>query len=362
MFEDGNSYEEIMERCLSSERVSTDVDKREGSVVFNGVAPAADEIALIYTLLDSVYENGFADTAEREYLIQKCKERGITPYLATKAVLKAQFNMEIPIGNRFNLDDLNYVTIAYIGSEVVEDATVYYYQLQCETAGVEGNAHFGELSAIDFVDSNIEGSITELLIPAEDEEDTEELRQRYLNSFSDTPYGGNKADYKLKTKAISGVGGVKVTPVWNGGGTVKLTIINSDFDKASSVLVSTVQEAIDPDPQGTGSGIAPIGHTVTVVSCTESTINVSLRITFDDGYSWNTLKTAVEEAIGAYLLELRRNWENYDNTVVRVSQIENRILNIDGVLDVQDTLINGSSGNFTLDFEKIPVLGTVSNR
>lgn len=362
MFEDGNSYEEIMERCLASNRVSSDVDKREGSVIFNGVAPAADEIALIYTLLDSVYENGFADTAEREYLIQRCKERGITPYPATYAVLKGDFNMEIPIGNRFNLDDLNYVVIEAIGNTTEDKTATYSYQLQCETAGAEGNAHFGELSAIDFVDTDMEGFLTELLIPAEDEEDTEDLRKRYLNSFQDTPFGGNKADYKLKTKAISGVGGVKVTPVWNGGGTVKLTIINSDFDKASTVLVNTVQELIDPAPHGTGVGIAPIGHTVTVVSATEKTINIFTRITFDDGYSWSSLQAQIIEIIEGYLLELRKNWENSDNTIVRVSQIENRILNIEGVLDVQDTLINSVSGNFTLGAEEIPVLGTISNR
>lgn len=415
MFEDGNSYEEIMERCLKSGRVSTDVDKREGSVVFNGVAPAADEIALIYTLLDSVYENGFADTAEREYLIERCKERGIVPYPATYAVLKADFNMEIPLGNRFNLDDLNYVVIEFIGtttnpseSEEEPDEQIWSYQLQCETAGIEGNAHFGELSAIDFVDTNMVGSITELLIPAEDEEDTEDLRARYMDSFNETPFGGNKADYKQKVKEIAGVGGVKVTPVWNNdmdpaafiptsavkawyteiiptlsdeikkwliviyeaaankwlttGGTVKITIINSDYNKASDILINTVQNIIDPEESaGNGAGVAPIGHIVTVVSCVEKLVDIRMSITFDDGYSWSTLATTIREAIEGYFLELRKEWADSDTTTIRLSQIENRILNIGGVLDVQDTTINGSQNNLFLQSEEIPVLGTIEN-
>lgn len=406
MFEDGNSYEEIVERSLA--RVDTNVDKREGSVVFNGVAPASDEIALIYTLLDSVYENGFADTAEREYLIQRCKERGIIPYPATYAVLKAEFNMEIPIGNRFNLDDLNYIITEFIGVTEDEDSKLWSYQLQCETLGTEGNSHFGELSAIDFVDSNMQGSITELLIPAEDEEDTEELRARYMDSFNETPFGGNQADYKKKCKEIDGVGGVKVTPVWNGdlepasfipgnavkvwyasiintlsdevrswltaiyeaavnklfttGGTVRLTIINSDYNVASDVLINKVQNIIDPDDKtGNGVGVSPIGHVVTVKSCSKVILNIKTKATLDDGYIWENIKPIAEEAIEEYLLSLRKNWADNDSTIVRISQIENKILNIDGVLDVQDTSINNSITNLVLGIYEIPVLGGVDN-
>lgn len=354
-FEDGNSFEEIMERTLK--RVNTDVDKREGSVIWNAIAPIADELAYFYTLLDAVLEEGFADTAERDYLIRKCKERGIYPTDATYAVLRADFNMEIPIGNRFNLGDLNYVIL----EEIEHTESVWSYQLQCEEAGTDGNTQFGELSAIDFVDTNMEGSITELLIPAEDEEDTEALRKRFLGSFKATVYGGNKAQYKEEILKMSGVGGVKVIPVWNGGGTVKVIIINSNYDKASEVLVSTVQNAVDPTPQGTGAGIAPIGHTVTVVSCDEVPIDVSTSCVLEDGYTWDAIKEQVITAFEEYLLEIRKNWEDNDTSVVRISQLENRILGIDGVIDVLNTTINGTDQNFTLEFSEIPVLGEVQN-
>lgn len=354
-FEDGNSFEEIMERTLK--RVNTDVDKREGSVIWNAIAPIADELAYFYTLLDAVLEEGFADTAERDYLIRKCKERGIYPTDATYAVLRADFNMEIPIGNRFNLGDLNYVIL----EEIEHTESVWSYQLQCEEAGTDGNTQFGELSAIDFVDTNMEGSITELLIPAEDEEDTEALRKRFLGSFKATAYGGNKAQYKEEILKMSGVGGVKVIPVWNGGGTVKVIIINSNYDKASEVLVSTVQNAVDPTPQGTGAGIAPIGHTVTVVSCDEVPIDVSTSCVLEDGYTWDAIKEQVITAFEEYLLEIRKNWEDNDTSVVRISQLENRILGIDGVIDVLNTTINGTDQNFTLEFSEIPVLGEVQN-
>lgn len=358
MYEENNSFEEIMERTLA--RVATDVDKREGSVIYNATASTNEEMANIYILLDAVLENGYADTAEREYLILRAKERGIIPYPATHAILKGEFNMEIPIGNRFNLGDLNYVATEFISSE----DGVYSYQLQCEEVGTEGNVQFGELSAIDFVDNNMTGAITELLIPAEDEEDTEDLRARYINSFSTMSFAGNQDAYKEWVGKLDGVGGVKVIPVWNGGGTVKLIIINSEYNVASDTLVSTVQEAVDPTQDGSGAGIAPIGHTVTVESCITNDISISVSCTFDAGYSWEVVKSEVESVIEEYLLSLRKAWADNDyktGTTVRISQIEYRMLGIVGIVDVQGTSINGSTDNLILSVEEIPVLGGVTN-
>lgn len=355
MYED-QTYEKILDRTLA--RVATDVDKREGSVVMNAVAPVSAEHANIYILLNGIIRDGYADTATRDYLVKRCMERGIIPYDATQAVLKGKFNMEIPVGSRFSLDELNYNAIAFIE----EKDGYYYYQMECETVGTEGNKYFGELSSIEYIDKDLTGELVELLIPAEDEEATESLRERYLNSFDSNPFGGNKQDYRDKTNALDGVGGTVVIPVWQGGGTVKLIIIDSEYNIATSTLVASVQEQIDPNPQGTGSGIAPIGHTVTVVSAVEKVVKVACRFTLNEGYSWSQIKALAEEAIKAYLLELRKNWENAEGTlVVRISQIENRLLNLEGVLDVAGTTINGVESNLALAVEELPVFGEVAN-
>lgn len=354
MYED-QTYENILDRSLA--RVATDVDKREGSLVMNAIAPVSAEHANIYILLDSIIRNGYADTADiREYMVYRCRERGINPYEATQATLKGEFNMEIPLGSRFSHNELNYVAKAFIE----ESGGVYSYQMECETYGEIGNKSFGELTSIEYIDKDLEGSLTELLIPAEDEESIESLRERYLNSFDSNPFGGNKQDYKEKTKALDGVGGCIVIPVWNGGGTVKLIIIDGEFKKATTTLVNKVQEQIDPPPQGEGNGIAPIGHTVTVTTPDELTVNVNLRVTLNEGYNWSQLKPKITETLEEYFLELRQNWEN-DNVVVRISQIENRVLNLDGVLDVADTKLNGVAGNLAVEQEKLPILGGVTN-
>lgn len=355
MFE-AQTYETILDRSL--DRVSTDIDKREGSLIMNAIAPVSAEHANLYILLDWILQNGYADTATREYLIKRCKERGITPYEATYAVLKGKFNMEIPLESRFNHNELNYKAIKFI--ETADGW--YYYQMECETAGTEGNKYFGALDAIDYIDSELEGELVELLIPAEDEEDTEVLRARYLDSFNTAAFGGNKADYVAKVDALDGVGGTVVVPAWNGGGTVKLLIINSSYSAASDTLVNSVQEAVDPNKKGMGVGIAPIGHKVTVESAKELSVSVACDLVLYPDYTWTQVKPQAEDAVKAYLLDLRKQWEKSEGeVVVRISQIENRLLNLDGVMDVTGTRINGAESNLELAQNEIPVLGGVSN-
>lgn len=348
------TYEDILQRML--DRVPNSMDKREGSIIFDALAPAAVELQLMYIEFDIILTETFGDTASREYLIRRAAERSVIPYEATNAVLKAVVTpstVNVAIGSRFSLNELNYVV-----TEKIADGE---YKVQCETTGVIGNSYFGDLIPINYIQGLETISITELLIPGEDEEDTESIRERYFETFDTKPYGGNKKDYIQKTNALPGVGSTKVKPVWNGGGTVLLTILNSEFSKASSTLVQYVQNEIDPTEDGTGVGIAPIGHIVTVQTADEVTISISTNITFQEGYTFEGQRTVIEETINDYLLEIRRVWANENASVVRISQIETRILNLTGVVDINNTKINGAASNLVLDEYEIPVLGGVSN-
>ena len=352
MYED-ITYELILQRMI--DRVlaqNPNIDTREGSIIYNALAPAAVELQNMYIQLDTILNESFADTQTRDYLIKRCAERGIIPEPATNAILKGVFNIDVPIGSRFSLDDLNY--------EVIEKISNGVFKLKCETAGIVGNQHFGSLIPIDYIDGLTSAELVEVLIPGEDEEKTEDLRKRYFNSFSSQAFGGNIADYKEKTNAIPGVGGVKVYPVWNGGGTVKLVIIDSTYNVPSSTLIDAVQTAVDPiQNQGKGVGFAPIGHVVTVEGVSATTINISTNITYQEGWTWADIEPYVHKAIDDYFFELASSWENENNLIVRISQIETRILNIAGVVDIENTTINGQAQNFVLGADNIPVRGEV---
>jgi uncharacterized phage protein gp47/JayE len=348
------TYEAIYNEMMTSVKSSyPELDSRSEGVIGIALSPCAMELAQAYAEIDTILDESFADTASREFLIRRAAERGVTPTPATYAVVKGVFNIDVAIGERFTLDDFNYTVIEKINTGI--------YKLECETIGSEPNSHTGTLIPLDYIDGLENATITEVLIPGEDEEDTESIRKKYFNSLSSQSFGGNIADYKEKVNDLSGVGGCKVYPTWNGGGTVKVVIINSDYEKASSDLISSVQNDIDPvGHSGEGYGIAPIGHVVTIESVEETTVNIASTITYQEGYSFEAIKSYIEAAIDAYFLELKKTWMDEDALVVRISQIEYRLLNVTGIVDISGTTINGEAVNLVLGDNSIPVRGTVS--
>ncbi|MFI3236822.1 MAG: baseplate J/gp47 family protein [Lachnospiraceae bacterium] len=394
------TYEVLLQRML--DRVSDKLDKRESSLIWDTHSSTSIELQILYIELDTLISNSYGDTAAREFLILLCKDRWITPEPATYAILQGEFTpIDIDVtGQRFNIGSMNYI--------VKEQITPGTYQVQCESAGIIGNQYSGDMIPMEYIEGLQTSTLTEVLIPGEDEEDTEVLRERYFNSFKEQSFGGNKADYLNKIRSIDGVGDCKVTRVWNSdispssmiptsavttwynsvidsvssevatwlssvymasyehkltvGGTVLLTVVNSlDYGASSETLLDSIQSIIDPlENAGEGYGLAPIGHVVSIKSAIPVQVYISSTFTYEEGYNWTSLKTLIYAAVNDYLLDLRKAWANGTYTIVRISQIETKILAIDGVLDIANTKINGSEGNLTLGMYEIPILGGVN--
>lgn len=400
---EAQTYESILARMLQKAlSINSNLDTREGSLVWYGDAPAAVELQNLYIALDTVLNETFADTATRPYLILRAAERGLSPQPASPAILQMAITpttLFLPLNTRFSIGELNYNVSADRGSG--------NYELTCETAGEAGNNYTGTVIPIEYVDGLETCKITSVLVPGEDEEDTELFRQRYLNSLNAQAFGGNQIDYIEKVNAIPGVGGVKVYRAWNGdlkpanmippkeaeawieglsgvpepvklwldtvyaaaknnmftvGGTVKLVVINSTFTVPSPTLVEQVQTAVDPlQNAGEGVGIAPIGHVVRVEGVQEETVDLGFALYYQRGWSWEDVSGYVTEAINGYFLELAQSWADQDEAlVVRISQIESRLLGITGILDIANTTINEKAANHTLALDHIPVLGSLA--
>lgn len=400
---EAQTYESILARMLQKAlSINSNLDTREGSLVWYGDAPAAVELQNLYIALDTVLNETFADTATRPYLILRAAERGLSPQPASPAILQMAITpttLFLPLNTRFSIGELNYYVSADRGSG--------NYELTCETAGEAGNNYTGTVIPIEYVDGLETCKITSVLVPGEDEEDTELFRQRYLNSLNAQAFGGNQIDYIEKVNAIPGVGGVKVYRAWNGdlkpanmippkeaeawieglsgvpepvklwldtvyaaaknnmftvGGTVKLVVINSTFTVPSPTLIEQVQTAVDPlQNAGEGVGIAPIGHVVRVEGVQEETVDLGFALYYQRGWSWEDVSGYVTEAINGYFLELAQSWADQDEAlVVRISQIESRLLGITGILDIANTTINEKAANHTLALDHIPVLGSLA--
>lgn len=397
------TFENIMDRCLA--RVSSSVDKREGSIIYDAISPSAAELAILYIELAYLLDRAFPDTATGEDLTKKCRERGVFRTDAKFAVRKGYFEKadgsgcDVPIGNHLSGGDINFV--------VTERIAAGQYKLTAETAGAVGNEYIGTLFPIEEVADLAAARLADILIPGEDEESDASLLARYNASLVSQAFGGNIADYKGKIELLQGVGAVKVFPTFRGGhrpadlnppsgasawidglsgpedclawirrvfaminegvvtvggGTVQVRFVDSEWTVPSAVLVQSVQTQVDPTAnQGEGMGTAPIGHAVNVQGATGATIDVSFTLAFDTGVTWSGVQGDVKAAIQTYFDELVHTWADVDSLVVRISQIETKILNVAGIIDITGTRINGGTANISLASDTIPVLGVVTN-
>ena len=395
MFED-KSYPALLKSALG--RLPNSLDKREGSMLWDGVAPAMAELALLYLGLDFVLQAGYISTAPREYLLKRAAERGLAPKAASAAHFRAEFDCAVPLGARFSCEDLNFVVTARIDELA--------YRAECETPGRQANAYSGQLIPIDYIDGLGRAELVELLIPGEDEEETEAFRQRVLDSFQTQAFGGNQAAYREQVLAVPGVGGVKVHPVWNEnlrpaeflpgpevqawvaanlaslpqavaawlravyiaaadklltvGGTVRLVLLAADGSVPTAELLGEVQELLDPEQNaGEGLGLAPIGHVVKVEGVQAEAVNLELHLTYNPGWDWESARSYVEAVLDAYFAELAESWAEADFLTVRISQIESRILAgcATMVADIGGTKINGREANLPLGPDSIPERG-----
>lgn len=355
------SYRTIMNRKLSM--VPSDLDTREGSVLWNTLGPNSMEISNLYQLLLANQQNQYPDTADRDNLIRLARLRGLTPYPATSTIISANFYSDMTTktpynpasGDTFYAQDTRNV---YTVTTQISDGE---WRLEANVPGESGNDVSGNLIPTVAINGLAGAVFKQILIYGEDEESTEDLRQRYMDSLESKSYAGNKAFYREYTEAYQGVGSCRVYRAYGGqGGHVGLCITDSEYGVPTSELVQAVQKYIDPsESQGEGVGVAPIDHIVTVFGVTTQTINVNLNITCVEGTQWTDLKPTIQLVIEKYFKELAQGWADEPYIIVRASQIIARVLDVSSVLDVTYCAINGSTANIQLQDSQIPALGTL---
>lgn len=336
------TFDRIINEMLH--RVPNTIDKREGSIIYDALAPAAKELEQAYIELDKVLELAFADTAYGKYLRLRTTEMGIDPLPAIYALRKAFFYgpndvlMDIPIGSRFMLEELNYIAVERLG--------LGQFALQCEVTGDAGNRPYGELLSINYIPNLAKAELADIITPGEEEETDTSLRERYHFRVRQPITSGNIYHYKQWAREVPGVGDAKVFPLWAGNGTVKVAIANSEMQPAIPALVTTVAEYIET--------VCPIGATVTIVSATGKSINTVVKIVLAPGYALQGVYDSFLTAVNNYLREIA-----FNSTYVSHAWVGTLLFAIPGVDDYSNLKLNGVIGNVTLTGEEIPVLGNI---
>lgn len=362
------TYRNILNTALA--QVPDTVDKSEGSIIYDALAPACYVLAQYYLDLKEIQDMQFIQTSYGEYLDKLTSQFGVVRLEATKAIKKGTFKdsndeyFNVSIGDRFstnNTDNLIYTVIEKISDGI--------YKLECETVGTVGNSYTGEIIPVTYITGLATATLGESLTLARDIESDDSLKERYIALMNEQPFSGNVESYIELAKSISGVGDVQVYPIWNGGGTVKLSLVDTEYNPLTEYVLGEIQTQIDPTQNaGLGYGLAPIGHEVTVSTPEELLINVSAEIIVANDTEISQYQNDIEDSINEYTQEIRSSWgtkvgDSYNKTIY-VSQILAKILSVDGVENVTNVQINSSTNDLVLvengTTQQIPKLGIVT--
>lgn len=356
MFED-KTQEALHEQML--EEIDPTLDTREGSIAHVMTGPPAVLGSDLYMDLNSIVKMAFASTSATEvdntvddYLNMRTEEMGVSRKAEEFAKGVVTFSgpegIIIEASTRVYKDSITPVYFVVTTEGTIPSTGSIILPVQAELGGLTGNVGIGQITGIT---GNLVGTVTVtnegLFEGGVDRESDQDLYARYLERVRTPITSGNPNHYKAWAKEVIGVGDAKVYPVWDGDGTVKVELIDSEKTGASAELVNTVRTYIE--------SVMPVGPELTVVSAIEVPINLSAIVALSVGSSIEEATNKVKESIKLYLRNLA-----YVDPVVRYNQLASFLLDTSNIVDFSDLMINGDVANITISEGYIAVLGEVT--
>ena len=330
--------DDIQKRMANDfEKVSDKADY-EGSFSRDLINANSIEFENAYAEMNLMLESAFADTSWGEYLTMRCAEFGVDRKQATKAKGKVKFtggqgvfipaNSIVAVKNGVQFKTDNDLTLNAKGVGEVN--------ITCAEFGTVGNVQENTIVAMPVSLSGVTNVTNEK--PTHDgsnEETDEELFKRYQVVVRAPATSGNKYHYYNWAMSIDGVGGCRVVPLWNGAGTVKVIIVNSEMQSAGNELVKAVADYIE--------SVRPIGATVTVISPTPKFIDISVDVV------GKVDKTVFKQSVNKYISS-----KNLDMKYISSAQV-GKILMEQNITDYRNLKLNGKDVEYASDNELIGV-------
>lgn len=184
-----------------------------------------------------------------------------------------------------------------------------------------------------------------------DEEKDTALLERIMEKYESegTSFIGNDSDYKRWSKEVTGIGDCIVVPAWNGPGTVKLVLVDSNGRPANDKLVQAVYDHII-SPNDREKRLMPTGSAdLTVVAADTKLINYSCaKLSYDSSTNMEQIIEDFKKAVMQYYTEAKTV------NVVRYNKVHAILTNLPGVLDFEDLKLNGEEKNVSLDQNEYP--------
>ena len=342
------TYEVIKDRILNDENIKkTELAVNEGSITNSMVSALSVEEAKLYIDMMNLFRIAFIEEGFYDYLDKRVNEFGIYrkegEFATGEVEFKGTVGTRIDNGSIIRINGLDYSVIKdVVISETTEENKS---PIQANEVGVQYNVPIGsvflmaeEITGLESIvaTTEIEGGI--------DRETDEELRTRFYETQRNNATSGNVAHYEQWAKEVDGVYNAKVTPLWNGPGTVKVAIAGRNNKPVSEEIIEKCKAYLEE--------VRPIGATVTVVTPSELKINITANITLNSAYSKVEAEAEVLARLEEYLLTVTDK--------VLYSNIFAMLVNCDSIVDCTEVKINNQTSNINISAEQVATTGTIT--
>lgn len=220
------SFEAKLQQLL--DRVDDGLDKSEGSIIYDALAPIAMQLWIEESKFRSILEQAFAVTAEGRFLDLIAKDYGLERTPAAASWVDLEFtgavNAVIPDGTTVGIENSD-ISFATVGEAVIGSGGKTTVKARCKQAGVIGNVN---ADAIRLLFDPVKDIWTvNNIAPAAgglNQESDEALRSRILYQKRNPEHGGTVSDYKRWALSVTGVTYAEAINCKRGLGTVDVIV------------------------------------------------------------------------------------------------------------------------------------------
>lgn len=354
MFED-KTAEVILTDMLGS--VGNEYDKREGSVIYNALAPIAYRLADMYSALDDALDETFPDTCSVDSLNRRARALGIPEQIqAVYTQLRCDVTFgtgfsEVPDGAIFAYQGLLFEYVETSENEPTENEPT-----EITVRAVEADAAYNLADDTQLIYQGSDGAVTGCTVAGTISignagETLDEFRARYMAAVKGAAFDGNIAEYReIVEDATSRTATAIVTyeiKTIDAGNSVymripKLLVIGTGGTAATDVTTTDIESAI-----AAKSDLRSDYVTVTLATIDTSDFNISATVTVDTdaGYTLPMIQSAATAAFEELYLKKLAAAETTATATYNLADVQRIIYSLEGITAVSAIVIKDANNN-----------------
>lgn len=346
--------ESIRDRIF--ERMSTTLQTREGSVLFDVIGAVAFELWRHDMMLDELTYAFYVNEDSGIWLDEAAKLKGMSRRQGTKATALIHFvgkdGTSIPAGTLFyTAAGLEFILAADV---VISDGAAEGV-LEAAEVGSVYNVAAGEIEQIYRNISGVESYTNDQALGGTDQESDAALFLRIDDARKNPATGGNAAYYRNLALSCEGIGVAKVTGLWAGPGTLRVLLAGYDYEPVDQLVVDACDAYIQENRF--------VGADVTVVSASSAPVAVAATVVLDITTTAEIVQAEFVSKLGTYCKELAAAY--FDTTEIQdyplyYNKIAALLMGIDGVVDFTALTVNGGTDTVMVDGSSVPEPGKVT--